>query len=252
MKNTKLRRILLLLACAILLVSLSVGATLAYLTSTDEVENTFTVGKVEIKLDEATVDPETGKAKSDGTRTEDGNKEIRLVPGRTIDKDPTVTVLDGSEDCYVRVKVIVTVPGWEDAEDDTGTEVAPAGEDFETWALSFENAYIWYDDLDSSDSHPGFNRTNWEVSEPEIAAEDHTVTYILTYKNNNNNIVAENGGGTVLEPIFTHVCVPDTLDNAELAKLAGMTINAVAEAIQAEGFGGDSSAAWQAFADRSN
>ena len=252
MKNTKLRRILLLLACAVLLVSLSVGATLAYLTSTKTVTNTFTVGKVEIKLDEATVDTETGKAKPDGTRTEDGNKEIRLVPGRTIDKDPTVTVLDGSEDCYVRVKVIVTVPGWEDAEDDTGTEVAPAGEDFETWAHSFEDAYIWYDDRDSSDSHPGFNRTNWEVSEPEIATGDHTVTYILTYKNNNNNIVAENGEGTVLEPIFTHVCVPDTLGNAELAKLAGMTINAVAEAIQAEGFGGDSSAAWQAFADRSN
>ena len=52
MKNSKLRRILLTLACAVLLVSLSVGATLAYLTSvTAEVQNTFTVGKVQITLD---------------------------------------------------------------------------------------------------------------------------------------------------------------------------------------------------------
>ena len=57
MKNSKFRRILLLLACAVLLVSLSVGATLAYLTSTTEtVTNTFTVGNVAITLDELDVD----------------------------------------------------------------------------------------------------------------------------------------------------------------------------------------------------
>ena len=41
---------------AVLLVSLSVGATLAYLTSTTQtVKNTFTVGKVNITLDEVKV-----------------------------------------------------------------------------------------------------------------------------------------------------------------------------------------------------
>lgn len=41
--------------CAVLLVVTTVFATMAYLTSQDSVNNTFTVGKVEITLDEAQV-----------------------------------------------------------------------------------------------------------------------------------------------------------------------------------------------------
>lgn len=267
MKNSKLRRILLLLACAVLLVSLSVGATLAYLTSTDEVENTFTVGDVKIKLDEAPVNKETGKAKEDEERTTEGNTEVRMVPGRLIDKDPTVTVEKGSEDCYVRVKVIVTVPGWEAAKDDTGTEGGsgtgedsgaagePAGESFDAWASKFETDYILYND--GNTTKEGFDRNNWAVKEPVSDADGHTITYVLTYKGSEaeNGIVAKNTkeeAGTVLEPIFNHIHVPAKLGNTDLAKLAGMSIKVVAEAIQAEGFtaSGDMTAemkAWEAF-----
>ena len=48
MKN--LKKALVLLLCAILLVVGSVMGTLAYLTSQDQVTNTFTVGNVEIDL----------------------------------------------------------------------------------------------------------------------------------------------------------------------------------------------------------
>ena len=58
MKNSKLRKVLLLACSAVLLVCLSVGATFAYLTSTDSVTNTFTVGNVQIKLDEAKANPD--------------------------------------------------------------------------------------------------------------------------------------------------------------------------------------------------
>lgn len=54
---------LFLMLCAVLLVAASVLGTMAYLTSTDEVVNTFTVGSVAIKLDEA-------KANPDGTLVE--------------------------------------------------------------------------------------------------------------------------------------------------------------------------------------
>jgi len=102
MKNSKLRRILLTLACAVLLVSLSVGATLAYLTSTTQVvENTFSVGNVKITLDEAPVD-EDGKA-TDGDRVMANN--YHLLPAHEYDKDPTVHIAEGSEDCWIFVKV---------------------------------------------------------------------------------------------------------------------------------------------------
>ena len=93
---------LLLTLCAVLLVTASVLGTLAFLTSTDEVKNTFTVGSVNITLDEA-------KVKTDGTPVEGAARvkanEYHLLPGHTYTKDPTVTVKDGSESAYVRLKV---------------------------------------------------------------------------------------------------------------------------------------------------
>ena len=88
--------------CAILLVVASVMGTMAYLTSTDKVENTFTVGNVQITLDEADVD-------TDGTPVEGAERvkknEYHLMPGHTYTKDPTVHFAAGSEASYLFVKV---------------------------------------------------------------------------------------------------------------------------------------------------
>ena len=54
MKTAK--KAMLMTLCAIILVVATVFGTMAYLTSTDEVNNTFTVGNVKITLDEAKVD----------------------------------------------------------------------------------------------------------------------------------------------------------------------------------------------------
>ena len=51
----KATKVLALMLCAVLLVTATVAGTLAYLTSSDTVENTFTVGSVTITLDEACV-----------------------------------------------------------------------------------------------------------------------------------------------------------------------------------------------------
>ena len=262
MKNSKFRRILLLLACAVLLVSLSVGATLAYLTSTDEVENTFTVGDVQIKLDEAKVNTETGKAPDPEDRTPDGNKQVRMVPGRLIDKDPTVTVLKDSEDCYVRVKVIVDVSGcttvdWDAQipDDENGGEGQPQKTNLDILADTFVGKYIRYKN-EKGDEMPDFNKVNWEVgSAPKVDIMAETVTYILNYQGGvAERVVAKATTDTELEPVFTHIQVPDSLDKTELAKLAGMKIKVVAEAIQAEGFTAEETktaeqAAWEAFED---
>jgi len=62
----------------------SVFGTLAYLTATDTVTNTFTVGKVQITLDEAPVDA-NGET-TDGDRVKKNN--YHLLPGHEYDKDP--------------------------------------------------------------------------------------------------------------------------------------------------------------------
>lgn len=77
-----------LILALVLVVTAVAGGTIAWLTATsDEVVNTFSVGDININLKETT-----------------GNKYI-VVPGATDAKDPTVTVLKGSEECYVYAKV---------------------------------------------------------------------------------------------------------------------------------------------------
>ena len=91
--------------------ALAVGGTLAYLTDQKSVENTFTVGKLAIKLDEAPVN-DAGVAQS-GTRVT-ANK-YKLVPGHSYDKDPTIHVQANSEASYLFVKVEDGLAAVEDA-----------------------------------------------------------------------------------------------------------------------------------------
>ena len=98
----KTRKILLMAACAVLLVCISVGATVAYLTDTKSVTNTFTVGSVAITLDEAKTDI---NGVADNTVPRVVANKYKLMPGHEYVKDPTVHVTAGSEDCYIFVKV---------------------------------------------------------------------------------------------------------------------------------------------------
>lgn len=91
-----------LVMMAVLLVAASVMGTLAYLTSTDTVKNTFTVGKVNITLDEAKV-TEYGKAVTPASRVKENT--YKLIPGHEYTKDPTVHFAAGSEASWLFVKV---------------------------------------------------------------------------------------------------------------------------------------------------
>lgn len=83
----KKKSLALVLALAMIVVCV-VGGTLAWLTDkTDPVTNTFTYGDINITLDESE------------------NLDLKMIPGYTITKDPKVTVLTGSEKCYLFVKV---------------------------------------------------------------------------------------------------------------------------------------------------
>lgn len=103
---------LLLSLCAVLLVTVSVLGTMAYLTSQDTVVNSFTVGSVAITLDELDV------TKTDGSRT-DANT-YHLLPGHKYDKDPTVHVKSVSEDSWLFVKVENDIAAYEAATEEGG------------------------------------------------------------------------------------------------------------------------------------
>ena len=92
------KKTLALLLALVLVFGAAVGGTIAYLTdTTDPVTNTFTVGKVDITLTE-TFNTDTNKdGKIDAW-------QAQLIPGTTYAKDPVVTVIADSEDCWLFVK----------------------------------------------------------------------------------------------------------------------------------------------------
>ena len=125
----KVRKIIALLLCAILLVGASVAGTVAYLTSQSEVVNTFTVGKVIITLDEKDVDEdsyEDDNVTVDGVDRDKANA-YTLIPGKKYEKDPVIHVDSTSESCWVFVKVINDIEKFEaktTAGDNAYTDIA--------------------------------------------------------------------------------------------------------------------------------
>ena len=82
----------------VLVVALSVAGTYAYLTDkTATIKNTFTVGNVNITL-----------AETFNTDTNNDNEpdawQAQLIPGKEYFKNPVVTVVPGSEKCWLFVK----------------------------------------------------------------------------------------------------------------------------------------------------
>lgn len=119
----KKSKAILLVLCAVLLVAASAMGTLAWLTSEDAVTNTFTVGKVEITLDEAKVNVNGQKLDANNNvYNETGDVELaervdentyKLMPGHKYTKDPIIHVARDSEDCYLFVKVENGIEGIE-------------------------------------------------------------------------------------------------------------------------------------------
>lgn len=205
---------LLLTLCAVLLVAASVLGTMAYLTSTDEVTNTFTVGQVKIKLDEAKANPD-GSLVANADRVK--ANEYKLLPGHTYNKDPMVTVLSGSESSYVKMTVTFSKANELDA------IFAPGGADL----TSIFN---------------GYDAAKWIAKGNTKDATANTRTYEFWYK----ETVGAPTADVALDALFDSITVPGTITNEQLATIEGMTITVNAYAIQVDGFA-NAEAAWAAF-----
>lgn len=198
----------------VLVIAMSVAGTYAYLTSQDTVTNTFTVGDVKIKLDEA-------KANTDGSLVEGAARvqanSYKLLPGHTYNKDPMVTVLKGSESSYVKMTVTFSKAAELDA------IFAPNG----ATLTSIFN---------------GYDSTSWELKNVTKNTAANTRTYEFWYK----ETVAAPNADVALDALFDSITVPGNITNTQLDSIKGMTITVNAYAIQADGFT-DAADAWSHF-----
>lgn len=232
---------LLLTLCAVLLIAASVLGTMAYLTSTAKVENTFTIGKVEIKLDETDVTNPTGPRVTANS--------YKLMPGTTYTKDPTVTVKAGSEESYVRMKVTFNnaaalmemLPNADNLEDFTADEIALIKKIAPILYLTNYTAVDagWLPEYTMFGMEKTLADPNYFVYD----AQADTVTYIFYYP----TTVTATDKDVVLPAVFTEISLPEHVTGEQLAKLNNFKITVVAEAIQAGSFA-NAGAAWAAFA----
>ncbi|MDI9496964.1 MAG: SipW-dependent-type signal peptide-containing protein [Bacillota bacterium] len=210
------RKALFLVLCAVMLVAASVLGTMAYLTSTDEVKNTFTVGKVAIKLDEAKTDSD-GYGVPDPSAPRVQENDYKLIPGHKYSKDPMVTVLNGSELSYIRMIVTVSKA------DELDAIFSPDG-------ASLISIF------------GGYDSNNWIYKGNVKDEVDNTRIYTFWYK----EMVGAPSADVALDALFDYIAVPGNITNAQLATIEGMTITVNAHAIQADGFA-NAAAAWTAF-----
>lgn len=158
-KNTR-NRILLTALAALLLVTLAIGGTMAWLQDkTEAVTNTFTPAKINIALDE-TYNTDTDNDKVNDAWT------AQLIPNKQYAKDPKVTVTGDAQnvDAYVFVKVTNTAASYLDFdlfyEVDTNWKQVPGTTD------------VWYYELAASS-------TNWTcdlISDNTVTVKDLTTT----------------------------------------------------------------------------
>ena len=266
----KAKKILTLVACAVLLVCISVGATLAYLQAqTEIVTNTFTVGDIAISLDEATVEKEEGtdnyvqKYDEEGNalRTDATDSEVeqtyKLHPGIEVLKDPTIHLDPTSENCYIVAEIVVSVKDNADTDpntiDDLRTQlkyehgtitgllningIVNGGALGIPGALGTENVAsntIYFENAES-------------IMTQTVDVDNGKNIFYIYYKTES---VLGDANRRVEYELFEGITIPDTWDGTALANLQGLNIEVKGYAVQADGFKGVVDAFKAAFPDQ--
>ncbi len=228
------KKTLALILTVTMLLGTVVGGTLAYLLDTDKAVNTFTVGQVDIILNEAKVNEKGQKLDADGIVDTDGENladrvtenTYHLIPGQTYVKDPTVTVVKDSEPSYVRMLVTFNCLGALD------TLFAPDGADL-------MSIFGGYDDEE------------WIFIDAVKDTAADTVTYEFRYK---ETVAGEEDADKALPALFSDFTVPGEFTGEQLKTIENLEITVEGHAVQAVGFEDNAEtgetaidAAWAAF-----
>lgn len=211
MKNTnhKNRKKLIAGALSICLVAaVAIGGTMAYLTDSEKVTNTFSVGDLDITLTEPEWDDET-----------DGKD---LVPGDTEKKDPTITAVE--HDSYMRVIMEIQDKEGNAITDKDRLDLILKTIRYASPALSEDSSYS----LNDLNTVPTVNSDFTLVADK--SSSDTNVTGVYYY--NYNDVLKEQATAT----LFTNIVIPTDWNQTQLQKLGEYKIVIQAQAIQTDNF----------------
>ena len=212
-----MKKIFAIALCVAMLAIVLVSGTMAYFTDTHAQTNTFTMGKVDITLEEPTYTPDANSGK------------LKVFPGQSYAKDPTITVEEDSEDCYLIATVTIDQLNQLKAlyaDDTTGVK--------QPWGLSLagngglvSGGIADYEAVGAVENDLSGTLLGGEVFLTyQEDATANTITYTFYFKN-----PQEAGDVQVL---FTQVNIPSIIENGDITGDLNITVNAYA--IQAVGF----------------
>lgn len=192
MKNKKL----LTAAASVALVAVvGVGATLAYFTDSEEQTNVVNMGHVDIDLTETS-------NSDNAVMIEDGIQFYDVMPGDIISKIPTITVAEGSQSAYVRMKMTISAP--EDSEITQDDIYLLEGRlrseitDNTGWYYSTEDGYYYYNAGLQAGQHVDFFDTVTIPAEWTNNTADETFTIELQAEAiQQDNVTVETNGNLI-------------------------------------------------------
>lgn len=200
------KKLTLVVTCVVLVAAMVIGGTLAYFTDSKTATNTFTMGNVNIKLDETDIkNPEGDRVTSNA---------YDVYPGEVVTKDPIVHNT-GKNGAYIRATV--NVYNW----------------------MNLVAAY--YPDFKETFPNDGYKAAlnllvgelgdGWSVV-GVVAGDTFTIgqfdaKFVLKYDG-----VLDAGADTTA--MFQTVTIPAGIDNANASSF--QSVKVVAQAIQADGF----------------
>lgn len=234
------KKSLIMLVCALMIVSSVAFGTIAYLTDRAGVTNRFTIGDVDIVVDETVVDengnpvenpnydPNDPENDDPYLRTEEEN-EYALIPGSEYVKDPTMTVKAGSEEAYARMVVTIT----------NAAEIDAIFAELQTqYPTRYPNGFV------PAEFVTGRDNAVW-VYTGNMVKNEVLNTYTLEFRYFEK--IAPTGEANVeLPPLFETIKIPGELTNAHLSTLTDFEVRVDGHAIQTTGFA-TAEDAWAAF-----
>jgi len=173
----------------------------------------------------------------------DAAQSFKLFPAMEVTKDPTITLVAGSEDAYLAAVVTVTIPDFDDEaktlmrarglihQDDHAMLLVNAllsgGVVDETIALNDEHA------LHGHKGMAVYTGNSYSVFQIPDAANGKWTIYMFFEGAKSAPADAQTPTTVTL---FKTIKVPDLWNNDEMAVVNGMTIDVAAYAVQANGF----------------
>lgn len=174
------------LLALVLVIGCVAGGTVAWLVSApDPVTNTFTYGDININL----------------TETKPAGRSAKIIPGVNIEKDPKVTVLANSEDCWLLVEVEEI--NWPTAKEEDRTNKV-SWKIADGWQLVPGQTNVYYREAKANESFPVLKDNVVTVSENLTKTEINTAVQpqlkFTAYAVQKDNVTSAEAAWAIAKP----------------------------------------------------